>query len=116
MLEQYILRPPTLKDENEVYDLMIRCDVRDVGFADTEKKDILYDWGSIDLAKDAWLVLDAQGTLRGYAACLPWNDGVRLVIYDDPGSETTDLYPGLLAIGDKRAEAIIQELNDPKKQ
>jgi len=90
--------------------------MRDVGFADTEKKDILYDWGSIDLAKDAWLVQDAQGTLRGYAACLPWNEGVRLVIYDDPGTESTDLYPGLLALSEKRAAAIIHELSDPKKR
>ena len=116
MLEKYLLRPPTVQDENAVYDLMIRCDMRDVGFTDTEKKDILYDWGSIDLAKDAWLALDAQGMLHGYAACLPWNEGVRLVIYDDPGTESTDLYPGLLVIGEKRAAAIIKELNDPKKR
>jgi mycothiol synthase len=116
MLEKYILRPPTEQDENAVYDLMIRCDMRDVGFADTEKKDILYDWGSINLAQDAWLALDGQSQLLGYAACLPWNEGVRLVICDDPGTENTDLYPGLLDLCEKRTAPIILELNDPKKR
>jgi ribosomal protein S18 acetylase RimI-like enzyme len=116
MLESYIIRPPTAQDVDAVYDLMIRCDIRDVGFADTEKKDIIYDWGSINLARDAWLALDAQDKLYGYAACLPWKEGVRFVIYNDPGTENTDLYPGLLALCESRAADIIHELNDPKKR
>jgi mycothiol synthase len=115
MLDSYILRPPTTQDVNAVYDLMIRCDMRDVGFADTEKKDILYDWGSIKLVRDAWLTLDTQNKLCGYAACLPWNEGVQLVIDDDPGTENTDLYSDLLALCEQRGATIIHELNDPKK-
>ncbi len=116
MLEKYFLRPPTVKDENAVYDMMVRCDMRDVGFVDTEKSDILYDWGRINLAQDAWLALDAHGMICGFAACLPWNEGMRLVINDDPGTENNDLYPGLLALCENRAAAIISELNDPKKR
>ena len=116
MLEKYFLRLPTVQDEQSVYDLMIRCDIRDVGFPDSDKDDLHHDWQQINLARDAWLAFDAKGTLRGYCADLPWGEGVRTVNYDDPGTENTDLFLGLLVICEKRAANIIQDLNEPKKR
>lgn len=116
MFEKYFLRLPTAQDEESVFDLMIRCDIRDVGFPDSDREDLSHDWQQIDLARDAWLAFDARGALRGYSADLPWGEGVRMVIYDDPGTEETDLFLGLLVMCEKRAANIIQELNDPTKR
>jgi len=84
MLEKYFLRPPTPQDRQAVFDLQIRCDFRDAGFADSDIEDLDYDWGRINLARDAWLAINGKGELKGYAAVLPWYEhGCRLVIYDD---------------------------------
>lgn len=61
MLEKYFLRLPTPQDEQSVFDLMIRCDLRDVGFPDTDKEDVRHDWEQINLARDAWLAFNARG-------------------------------------------------------
>jgi ribosomal protein S18 acetylase RimI-like enzyme len=116
MLEKYFLRLPTPKDMQPAFDLMVRCDIRDVGFLDSDIEDLQYDWERINLARDAWLAFDAKGALRGYCADLPWDEGVRMLIYDDPGTEETDLFLGLLVMGEKRAVNIIQELNDPARR
>lgn len=116
MLEKYLLRPPTREHERAVFDLILRCDQRDVGFADSDIEDLQHDWSSMDLKKDAWLALDANGQLRGYAACVPWEDGIQLMIYDDPGTESTDLFQGLLLFSGLRASAILREKNDPLKR
>ncbi len=116
MLEKFFLRLPTSQDEQSVYELMLRCDIRDVGFPDTDRGDVHQDWESINPARDAWLAFDAKGVLRGYCADLPWGEGVRMTIYDDPGTENTDLYLGLLVMCEKRAANIIQDLNNPKKR
>ena len=116
MLEKFFLRLPTAQDKLSVYDLMIRCDIRDVGFPDTDKEDVGHDWEQINLARDAWLAFDAKGALHGYCAVLPWADGVRMLIYDDPGTEATDLFLGLLVMCEKRAANIIQESKNPAKR
>ena len=116
MFEKFFLRLPTPQDQQSVYELMIRCDIRDVGFPDTDWKI----WGmigmQINLARDAWLAFDAKGVLHGYSAVLPWGEGVRMVIYDDPGTEDTDLFLGLMLMCEKRAVNIIQEMNTPSKR
>ena len=116
MLEKFFLRLPTFQDQQSVFDLMIRCDIRDVGFPDTDREELGYDWDQINLARDAWLAFDAKGALHGYSAVLPWGEGARMVIYDDPGTENTDLFLGLLLMCEKRAVNIIQEMNDPDKR
>jgi mycothiol synthase len=115
MLEKYFLRPPTPQDLQPVFELMVRCDIREVGFPDTDKDDLRHDWEQINLARDAWLAFDAKGALHGYSAVLPWGEGVRLAIFDDPGTEDTDLFMGLLIMCEKRAANIIHELNNPAK-
>ena len=116
MLEKFFLRLPTPQDIQSVYDLMIRCDLRDVGFPDTDREDLGHEWEQINLARDAWLAFDAKGTLQGYCAVLPWGEGARIVIYDNPGTEETDLFLGLLLMCEKRAVNIIHELNNPAKR
>jgi mycothiol synthase len=116
MLEKFFLRLPTPQDEDSVFDLMIRCDIRDVGFPDSDKNDLHYEWERINLARDAWLAFNSKGVLHGYCAVLPWGEGARLVICDDPGTEDTDLFLGLLVMGEKRAVTVIHDLNDPKRR
>lgn len=70
----------------------------------------------MDLASDAWLVLDAKGEICGYDAALPWGKRMRLAVYDDPGTEDTRLFLGLLILCEKRAVNILREMHDPKKR
>lgn len=115
MLEKYFLRRPSNEDQQAVLELMIRCDIRDVGQPDSDISDLQYDWRDIDLDQDAWLALDGKGALRGYGAVLPWRSGKRMAIYDDPGTEEHELFLGLLLLGEKRAVTGLQELRDPQR-
>lgn len=116
MLEKFLLRRPDQIDKQNVLDLMIRCDIRDVGQPDSEMSDLDYDWNQMDLAKDAWLALDAKGDLRGYGAVLPWGCGKRMAIYDDPGTENDDLFLGMLVLCEKRAVDLLLKENSPEKK
>ncbi len=115
MLEKFFLRRPVPSDADAVLELMRRTDVRDVGFADTDMPDLLHDWERCNPARDAWLAIDARGQVRGYGACLPWDAGYRLTIYDDVGTEQDDLFLGLLILCEKRAAALIQDTRQETK-
>ena len=116
MLEKFILRRPVNDDKKQVLDLMIRCDIRDVGQPDSDMSDLEYDWGQIDLTRDAWLSLDAQSNLKGYGVVLPWGNGKRLAIYDDPGTEDDQLFLGLLLLCEGRAVSQLLEAKDLHQQ
>jgi len=116
MLEKFLLRRPVDNDKQAVLELMIRCDIRDVGQPDSDLSDLQYEWSQIDLSQDAWLALNSKGAVQGYGAVLPWSCGKRLAIFDNPGTEDDELFLGLLILCEKRAAVQIQELNDPEKQ
>ena len=116
MLEKFFLRRPTQDDFRPIIDLMMRCDIRDVGFADSDESDLSDEWREMDLQRDAWLAIDAQGEIRGYGAVMALKEGKRIAVYDDPGTQETDLFTGLLILCEKRAVNMLRELNDPQKQ
>jgi ribosomal protein S18 acetylase RimI-like enzyme len=116
MLEKFLLRRPQIEDKDQTLELMIRCDIRDVGQPDSDMSDLEYDWNQIDLSRDAWLALDAQGKLKGYGAVLPWGNGKRLAIFDDPGTEDDELFLGLLVLCEGRAASQLLETKDNRKQ
>ncbi len=115
MLEKFYLRRPQLSDQAAVLDLMIRCDVRDVGQPDSDLSDLQFDWKGINLDQDAWLAFAKKGALRGYAAVLPWRTGRRVAIYDDPGTEKDELFLGLLILCEQRIAALLRENPDAQK-
>lgn len=115
MLEKFYLRRPQVADQPAVLDLLIRCDVRDVGQPDSDLSDLQFDWKAIDLDQDAWLAFDGKGTLKGYGAVLPWRTGWRLAIYDDPGTEADELFLGLLILCEKRAAVLLQANSEAQK-
>lgn len=112
MLEKYFLRRPVEADAQTVLDLMRRCDIRDVGFPDSDMQDLQFDWQQSNPAQNAWLAVNAHGQIQGYGSVLPWSDGKRLAIYDDPGTEQTDLFLGLLILCEKRAVSLLQDSRD----
>ena len=116
MLENFLLRRPVDQDKKQVLDLMVRCDIRDVGQPDSDMSDLEYDWNQIDLSRDAWLALDIKGTLKGYGVVLPWGNGKRLAIYDDPGTEDDQLFLGLLVLCEGRAVSQLLDSNDVNQQ
>ncbi len=109
MLEGFFLRRPAETDIENILALMIRCDIRDVGFPDSDLTDLRYDWSQIDLSRDAWIAIDAKGKISGYGAVLPWGTGRRLAIYDDPGTEQSEMFLGLLLLCEGRASAVLEQ-------
>ena len=116
MLEKFLLRRPDSEDMQDVLDLMRRCDNRDIGFPDLDMADLQYEWRKINLYRDAWIAINSKGNLKGYGAVLPWDMGKRVVICDDPGTEETDLYLGLLILCEKRAVNMLKERENPDKR
>jgi GNAT superfamily N-acetyltransferase len=91
-------RPPTMAEAEAVLALMIRNDIAEYGSADSDLEDLTYDWGEIDLDRDAWLLFDGGGGLAGYAAVLPWGEDLRLEFYGDPDEPDAALRADLLAL------------------
>jgi len=77
-------RPPVPTDAERVLELMIRRDVADYGQPDSSLEDIQYNWGQIDLERDAWLAVTPGGGLAGYAAVVPWFGALQYEICVDP--------------------------------
>jgi mycothiol synthase len=63
------IRHATRGDLPEVVELLIACDVQEIGEPDTTEEDVTADWNQegFDLATDAWVAQDAGGGLTGYA-------------------------------------------------
>lgn len=90
------LSHPTPDLDRAVLALMRAYDTAVSGEPDTDLDDVHHDWGSIDLAQDAWLVHSDHGDLCAYAAVLPHQaNGLRLDIYTAPGLIEGEL-PGKL--------------------
>jgi len=62
------MRRPTVDDGQTTVDLMIACDIAEYGEPDSDIEDLLYDWTSLNLEQDAWLVFAPDNKLVGYAA------------------------------------------------
>ena len=60
-------RAPTMEDLGAVLDLVIACDIAEFGAPDYTEEDLRGDWGGLDLATDAWLVVAPGGRIVGYA-------------------------------------------------
>ena len=115
MLEGYYLRRPTDTDLKAVLGLMTACDMRDVGFPDSDEGDLRSDWDRIDLESDAWLVFDKHHQLQGYGAVLPWNNGKLISVYDAPGCEDSDIFLALSILCEGRARSLLMGVNDPER-
>ena len=63
------IRPATRGDLPEVVDLLVACDIAEVGAPDTTAADVEADWGmeGFVLARDAWVAVDAGEHLVGYS-------------------------------------------------
>ena len=96
-MKQVTFSYPTMADAEEVLALMIRCDIAEYGEPDSDLEDLTFDWERIDLADDAWLAIDGDGRLVGYAAVLPWGDDLQLDFYSDPDWPEAGLGRDLLA-------------------
>lgn len=62
------LRAPTPDDLPAVYDLIVACDIADFGIVDLSLDDLRDEWDELDLARDAWVFVAADGGVVGYGA------------------------------------------------
>ena len=66
-LEDLNIRPPTMDDARRTHELMVRCDVAEYGEPDMDLSDLTFEWGRIELARDALLngtMLHAKELIR----------------------------------------------------
>jgi mycothiol synthase len=91
-------RAATPDDVTAVWRLVIAVDVEEDGEPDFEEADVRDEWARprFDLARDSWLIHDADGDLIGYAAT--WDKRPHALVGGDvyvaPGGP--DLYPWLV--------------------
>jgi mycothiol synthase len=81
MADSFRIRPPTEADAGAVTELVVAFDVDEYGTPDFELDDLLADWASpgLDLAHDAWLAEEVDGSLAAYAA-LHFNDNAEVYV------------------------------------
>jgi GNAT superfamily N-acetyltransferase len=109
IVEDLVIRNPTLDDAQRTLDLMIRCDVSEYGEPDADMTDLLFDWNRIDLDRDAWLALTPDGGVVGYGAVLPWVSDIQYDFYVDPSWEGTKLGQDLLEHCNERGLFLAKE-------
>lgn len=90
-------RPATMDDAATVLALICRCESAEYGSPDTDLEDVTHYWQQVDIATRTRLAFAADGTLKGYAAVLPWGDDLNYEFYVDPDSAETDLSARMLA-------------------
>jgi ribosomal protein S18 acetylase RimI-like enzyme len=66
------VRPPTREDAEGIVELVCACDEADYGAPDYDLGALLGEWAEpgVDLERDAWVVLDADGELVAYGLLL----------------------------------------------
>lgn len=72
-----------MDDAATVLALICRCESADYGSPDTDLEDVTHYWQQVDIATRTRLVFAADGTLKGYAAVLPWGDDLNYEFYAD---------------------------------
>jgi len=112
MNSNYTFRSPTFDDAQKTLDLMIRCDIRESGEADSDMEDLVGDWKELDLDQDAWLVHTPDDDLIGYASVNKWVADLKYDIFVEPTLEDTELVRELLS----RCEARGAQLAKGKKE
>lgn len=105
-IEALTIRPPAMDDAQCVWELMVMCDIAEFGEQDSSLDDLLYDWGRIELERDAWLVLTLDETLVGYGAVVPWISDFRYDVTVDPEWATPALGGCLLTRCESRAASL----------
>jgi len=103
------MRRPTVDDGQITVDLMLACDIAEYGEADSDIEDLLYDWTSINLKQDAWLVFAPDNKLVGYAAIYNDNSHFPFDFNVHPTYEMDELRSFLLAQCEARAAAQLTE-------
>ncbi|HEY8172553.1 MAG TPA: GNAT family N-acetyltransferase [Dehalococcoidia bacterium] len=63
----FTARPATHDDFRAVFDLLIACDIADLGEPDYEEADLRDDWRIHDTAVDTRVLVSADGSIVGYA-------------------------------------------------
>ena len=76
-----VFQPLEMDNLDEVLQFIIACDISELGEADSSREDLEEQWDEMDLAKDAWVVRDANGRITGYAS-----------VSGENGRFATDLY------------------------
>jgi ribosomal protein S18 acetylase RimI-like enzyme len=109
------MRRPTEADAQTTNDLMIACDIAEYGEADSDVEDLVYDWTSINLEQDAWLVFTPDNNLVGYAAIYEDNNHFPFDFNVHPTYAGDGLRAYLLAQCEARAIAQLTEAGESQE-
>lgn len=64
---QFHIQHPNKNDLERVFQFMLACDIADFGAPDSDLGDLTDQWDEADLTTDAWISLDVNNELNGYA-------------------------------------------------
>ena len=101
------VRHPNREDAEATLQLMLRSDMAEYGLPDSDLRDLLHDWGQIDLQQDAWLATSRTGDVVGYAAVLSSGNDLGFELDLDPELLDDALGQELLALCESRAREMV---------
>lgn len=104
------IRPATRGDLPEIVDLLVACDIAEVGEPDTTLEDLENDWDSsgFEPGRDAWVAEDARGEIvgYGYAGDQHRTGELEADLWVHPAHTEPGLADRLLAMAERRAAEI----------
>ncbi|MGD9092498.1 MAG: GNAT family N-acetyltransferase [Anaerolineales bacterium] len=95
---EFTVRPPNNDDVQTVYDLIVACDIAEYGEPDSSIGDLMDEWSSMRLERDAWLLYDQGDELVGYAAVFDEGDYFVFDFFTHPDYEGSELAKYLLGL------------------
>ena len=109
----FIVRAPVMADLKAVTNLIVACDIADVGEPDFTADDLLSDWqrSNFNLSTDARVIVTAAGQIIGYTDVSPSRTGMYLNpntnVHPDYRGQGLELY--LLRLSEARAREYLAE-------
>ena len=96
--KEFVVTHPTVEDADKVLELQIACDIAEYGEPDSDLEDLLDEWEELDLRQSAWLILDKEKNLAGYAATTEDDGDYTINFYVHPNGEGEKLAAHLLIL------------------
>src|SRR5207302_844899 len=84
--QDFIVRAPMMADLEAFFNLIIACDIADIGEADTTMDDLLSQWQDphFNLAADARAIVTSQGQIIGYTDVRQGRMGMEIEMDEAP--------------------------------
>lgn len=103
------LRAPSLEDAQAIAELAATCEMTDAGSSDADAETVRDLWNNLDLARDAFVVVTAQGRIVGYTGIKRYGQLLLLDPHTNvhPDYRGRDLEDFLLQLAEEQGRVLL---------